>query len=138
MKTKNKRSPRGEATSKLFALAKEKRISPEMVREDIAFKVNGKRLSQSSVNEIYRVVDHIAGTSRARQYAPGIGGLKLEIKDLAMTRWGDGWEESLNAFCKAFKVDHHRVLNIPTGKKVRDRLKEMNKDDGPRKGAKRF
>ncbi len=121
------KSPRGKILGVLFAKAAKLGISQEMVRDVIAQEVNGKRLSASSLKEIGRVIDHITGAPRVRRYAPGIGGLRLEIKDLAMSRWGGGWEDSLNRFCEGFGLSHYRFVDIAKGKAIKKRLKEMNK-----------
>ena len=120
------KSPRGKILGVLFSKAAKLGISQSMVRDIIALEVNGKRLSASSLKEIGLVIDRITATPRARRYAPGITGLRCEIKDLAMSRWGDGWERSLNKFCEAFHVSHYRFLDITKGKVVKKRLKEMN------------
>lgn len=125
---KKQKSPRAILLGKLFSTAKEKGISQEMVRETIAQEVNGKRLSQSSANEIGKVIDHITGQTRPRQYGAGIAGLRHEVKDLAMSRWGATWEDSLNAFCREFGVDHYRFLDLRHGKAVKKRLRELNRD----------
>lgn len=125
--TKTK-SPRGKILGALFKKASQLGISQEMVREVIAQKVNGKRLSASSLTEIGRVIDHITGAPRVRRYAPGIGGLRLEIKDLAMSRWGDAWEDSLNKFCEAFGLSHYRFVDIIKGKVIKKRLKEISRE----------
>ena len=122
---KKQKSPRARLLSKLFIKAAETGISQEMVRENITFAVNGKRLSASTLTEIGRVIDHIKGAPRQRKYAPGIAGLRCEIRDLAMTRWEDGWEDSLNAFCKSFGVSHWRFLDITKGKAVKKRLQKI-------------
>ena len=121
------KSPRGKILGVLFATAGKLGISQEMVREVIAHEVNGKRLSKSSLKEIGRVIDHVTGAPRIRMYAPGIGGLRHEIKDLAMSRWGDGWEDSLNKFCESFGLSHYRFVDITKGKVIRNRLKEMGR-----------
>lgn len=122
------KSPRGKILAVLFKKASQMGISSEMVRDVIAPDVNGKRLSASTPAEIGRVIDHITGKPRQRKYAPGIAGLRCEIKDLAMSRWGAGWEKSLNKFCEAFKVSHHRFLDITKGKAIKKRLKEMGSE----------
>ena len=124
------KSPRGKILGALFKKAADLGISQEMVREVIAQEVNGKRLSASTLTEIGRVIDHVTGKPRQRKYAPGIAGLRHEIKDLAMSRWGDSWEESLNRFCEAFGLSHHRFVDITRGKAIKKRLLELN-----RKGA---
>ena len=121
------KSPRGKILGVLFSKAAKLGISQEMVREEIALEVNSKRLSASSLTEIGRVIDRITGSPRQRRYAPGIAGLKCEIKELAMIRWGDGWESSLNKFCEGFQVSHYRFLDITKGKAIKKRLKEMGK-----------
>ena len=121
------KSPRGKILGVLFSKAAKLGISQEMVREVIAQEVNGKRLSASSEKEIWRVIDRITGAPRQRRYAPGIAGLRCEIKDLAMSRWGDGWESSLNKFCEGFQVSHYRFLDITKGKAIKKRLKVMGK-----------
>ena len=127
------KSPRGKILGVLFASAAKLGISQEMVREVIALKVNKKRLSASSLKEIGRVIDHITGAPRVRRYAPGIGGLRHEIKDLAMSRWGNSWEESLNKFCESFGLSHYRFVDITKGKVIKRRLKEMSREGA--KGA---
>ena len=120
------KSPRGKILGVLFSKAAKLGISQEMVREEIAPEVNnGKRLSASTLTEIGRVIDRITGKPRQRRYAPGIAGLRCEIKDLAMSRWGNGWEESLNKFCVAFGLSHYRFVDITRGKAIKKRLKEM-------------
>ena len=119
------KSARGKILGVLFSKAAKMGISQEMVREEIAQEVNGKRLSASSLTEIGRVIDRITGAPRERRYAPGIAGLKCEIKELAMNRWGNGWEKSLNKFCEAFGLSHYRFLDIARGKVIKKRLKEM-------------
>lgn len=126
MKPQSKaKSPRGKILGVLFAKAAKLGVSQEMVREVIAQEVNGKRLSASSLKEIGRVIDHITGAPRIRRYAPGIAGLRHEIKDLAMSRWGDGWEDSLNKFCESFGLSHYRFVDITKGKAIKKRLKEL-------------
>jgi hypothetical protein len=133
-KTNKNKSPRAKVLGVLFTQAAELGISQSMVRDIIALNVNGKRLSKSSVKEIGRVIDHITGAPRQRRYAAGIDGLRHEIKDIAMTRWRESWEKSLNAFCKSFGVSHWRFLNVNHGKAVKKRLKELNHKDA--EGAK--
>ena len=119
------KSPRGKILGVLFKKASQLGISQSMVRDVIALEVNNKRLSASTLTEIGRVIDRITGAPRQRRYAPGIAGLRCEIKDLAMSRWGDGWEDSLNKFCVSFGVSHHRFVDITKGKVIKQRLKEM-------------
>lgn len=119
------KSPRGKILGVLFKKASQLGISQSMVRDVIALEVNNKRLSASTLTEIGRVIDRITGAPRQRRYAPGIAGLRCEIKDLAMSRWGDGWEDSLNKFCVSFGLSHHRFVDITKGKVIKQRLKEM-------------
>lgn len=129
MKSHDKqKSSRGKILGVLFTKASKLGISQEMVREVIAQEVNGKRLSASTLTEIGRVIDHITGAPRVRRYAPGIGGLRHEIKDLAMSRWGDGWEDSLNKFCESFGLSHYRFVDITKGKVIKKRLIEMSRE----------
>ncbi|MDH3976439.1 MAG: hypothetical protein OEV42_19415 [Deltaproteobacteria bacterium] len=129
MKTQKNKSPRAKLLAALFKKAAQQGINQKDLRENIAQQVNSKRLSKSSLQEIVKVIDHITGgkQTRPRKYAPGIAGLKYEIKDLAMTRWGDEWEGSLNKFCKGFGVDRYQFLNIAIGKVVKKRLVELSR-----------
>ena len=112
----------------LFIKAKDKGISQERLREEICLEVIGCRISKASAPQILRLIDHITG-GRPRNFKPryeqSLNGLKEELKDLAAVRWGDGWENSLNAFCQAFGVSHYNFLDVTHAKAVKKRLIEM-------------
>lgn len=110
----------------LFIEAVKKGISQEDLRNTIAPEFLGKRLSQANVTEINKLRNHITGYKPTwKKYPPSLTGLKEEICDIAKARWGEGWEGSLNAFCKKFGIQKWQWLNISHAKAIKQRLKVL-------------
>ena len=51
-------------------------------------------------------------------------GLREEVRDLALMRWGEGWERPLNALCRRFGVDRWQWLDVKHGKAIKAWLME--------------
>ena len=143
----------------LFAEATKLGISQEILREDIAPGVIGKRLSKCSSQEVARVLVHIhnrhgipeptpnpsqegnppaskspllggdKGVGRI-QYESSRAGLLEEIRDLAIARFGDDYASPLNAFCARFgEPDGFRKMRVNQMKIIKQRLKELQRED---------
>ena len=126
----------------LFAEASKRGITSEILRDDIAPAIIGKRLSTASVSEVARIVDHIIGRSSGsngsnrlnglnhKRYESSKQGLIDEIKDLAKARFGEDYAAPLNAFCARFgELDGFRKMRVSQMKIVKQRLKELQKSD---------
>ena len=130
-----------EILKAIFAEAKSQGIPQETVREDIAPGVIGKRLSQARPQEAARVLEHIRGLNpngppltpqegKLRQYPSSRDGLMAEVRDLAIARFGQDYIVPFNNLCARFgESDGYRKLRVSTLKKIKQRLKELNRDD---------
>ena len=128
----NVKSKRHAMLGALFLAAQARGISQEQLRDEIAYGVIGKRLSAASEREIGLVLSHVAGPPKRRlptaKYPSSLQGLRDEVRDLAMVRWGIEWDHSLTALCRKFGVDHFRFLDIAHGKEIKKWL--LRKNDG--------
>ena len=137
----------------LFAEAAKLGIDQETLREDIAPGIIGKRLSKAKVWEVSRVLDHIHGRHTPhnppvnggrpasspftggieggrKRYESSRAGLLEEIKDLAVTRFGQDYIVPLNNLCARFgESDGYRKMRVAGLKELKRRLKELQRDD---------
>lgn len=131
----------------LFAEAVKLGIDQEILREDIAPGVIGKRLSKASPQEVAKVLDYIHGrdtmprvrtgdtehrvpTGNKFRYESSRAGLLEEIKDLAIARFGQDYIVPLNNLCARFgESDGYRKMRVSALKELKRRLKELNRDD---------
>ena len=121
---------------KLFISAQERGISPEDLRDHIAYELIGKRLSSASEKEISIVLERIAGPYKKKRpekkpsYESSVNGLRTEICDIARERFGESWELPLNNFCQRFGVRHWKWLDVSHGKAVKEALIRLRNANG--------
>jgi len=76
----------------------------------------------------------ITGKKKAgKKYESSRRGLIREVEDLARERYGEGWEEPLNALCRRFGTYRYQWLDVAHAKEVKKRLRIMQ-EIGPYTG----
>ena len=139
--SKQTEEKRNRLLAALFSQAKKKGIQGDELRDVIAPGLIGKRLSEATMQEIVRVIEHLSGENsngqramgNEKKYASSRAGLIEELADAAKERWGEDFEKPLNAFInshrrlKAFTITHYRFLNVTWLKGIKERLREMNR-----------
>ncbi|GAB62670.1 MAG: hypothetical protein DWB56_14805 [Candidatus Jettenia sp.] len=132
----------------LFAEAKKVGLSAETLREYIAPEIlGGKRLSEATSKEVFRVITHITDCRDAsrdtalrvptrgqreirKRYESSRTGLLEEIADLARARYGADFIVPLNNLCARFgESDGYRKMRIAGLKELKKRLIELQKED---------
>lgn len=127
--------------SAIFAEAKKKGIDPEFLRDEVAPNICGVRLSQARPKDLMKLIEHLTGPSPLPSRAGGEGfkrypssraGLLDELCDAARARWGEDWEQSLNAFLNSNRriPTHCRFLRVADLKAIKERVKELNGKEG--------
>ncbi|MBE7415101.1 MAG: hypothetical protein HS130_07705 [Deltaproteobacteria bacterium] len=121
----------------LFAKARQYGIEADELREKIAPSVIGKRLSEASSKELFKVLDHVTKIymqSGYQKFESSKTGLLLEIEAAARSRWGEDFTKSLNAFINSHSFKgtkrHYKFLQVTELKAFKDRIKELNRSDG--------
>ena len=141
-------NPKSKILKALFAEAKKLGIDQEILREDIAPGLIGKRLSRASSQEVAKVLVYIHNrhgvpdgenpkseirNPKWMQYESSRRGLLQEIADLAKQRFGEDFVRPLNALCERFKVEGYRSMRVSQAKAVKAALIRLQKED-PRQG----
>lgn len=144
MQAQNRKDPRSRLLSALFSKSLKAGIAAEKLRNDIAPDVLGKRISEASAQELFKLIEHITGLYPAIgerpigsikdnrfKYFSSRTGLIEELEDSARARWGADWERSLNSFINSNRKapTHWKFLRVADAKAVKERLKEMNERD---------
>ncbi len=129
-----KKEPRQKLLAALFLKAREMGIESEYLRDELAPKVIGRRLSVASSQDIFKLLEHITGIygrSGYKNFESSKAGLIEELKSAARARWSEGFEKPLNAFINANRPakTHYRFLNVAALKAVKERIKELNRQD---------
>jgi hypothetical protein len=78
------------------------------------------------------VLDYIHGRANPKpwRYESSRAGLVAEIRDLAISRFGQDYVVPLNNLCARFgESDGYRRMRVSALKKLKLRLKELNRDD---------
>ncbi len=114
----------------LFLKARKEGIGSDELRDHIAPRIIGKRLSEATPKELMKVIETISG-HRAQKYAASRAGLIDELTDAARERWGAEFEGPLNTFVNSHRstVTHYKFLPTKTLKVFKARLKELNIKD---------
>lgn len=119
---------------KLFKVADEKGYSQDEVRNVLALKVNGKRLSESTSKEVGRVIDFVEGKlvewkvfEGGHSYAivfctAAQKGMIEELKKLIVWEFEDGFERWIKKF---FKVNDEFYETLLDAQKIIEGLKAM-------------
>ncbi len=127
------RISKNECLKKVFATAKELKIDTDTLRDDIAPSVTGKRLSTCTAVEVVKVIDHLQNYNKPverKKYDSSLKGLKEEIADIALARFGPEFEGPLNALCKKFNVTHYKWLKVSQAKEIKKTLTRLQ-EEGP-------
>lgn len=69
-----------------------------------------------------------SGSAPLPRHEASIAGLREEVRDLALERWGDGWERPLNALCRRFGVDRWQWLDVKHAKAIKGWLVAHRKE----------
>ena len=132
-----KTEPRQRLLASLFAKAREFGIESTELRENIAPAVINKRLSESSSGEILKVLEHVMKIYRLsgfQKFESSKAGLLLELEAAARARWGDEFKKSLIAFINSHALKgtytHYRFMAVTDLKAFKDRIKELNRQEG--------
>ena len=131
------RSKRQKLLAALFAETKKKGIDAEFLRDVVSQNIISKRLSEATPQELVKVLEHITQDTRLKtqdsrqSYESSKTGLLQELEDIARARWGEGFQSSLNAFVNSHRQTptHYRFLPVTDMKAVKERIREMNKNE---------
>lgn len=130
-----KTEPRQRLLRSLFAKARQYGIESDELREKIAPSVIGKRLSEASSKELFKVLDHVTKIytqSGYKKFDSSKTGLLLELEAAARARWGEEFKKPLLAFINSHKgaYTHYRFMKVAELKAFKDRIKELNRQEG--------
>lgn len=137
MSTKTKTNPRRRLMAAIFTKASKLGIDTGDdgdLRNVIAVKVAGKRMSKCDNKELFKIVEHLAKlageTTARKRYPAGKAGLIEELKDVSKVRWGDDWEHALNEFVNHNRKTrtHFKFLDIRTLKGIVKRIIQLNRN----------
>ncbi|WKZ32942.1 MAG: hypothetical protein QY316_00620 [Thermodesulfobacteriota bacterium] len=132
-----KTEPRQRLLQSLFAKARQYGIESDELRERIAPSVIGKRLSEASSKELFKVLDHVTKIymqSGYQKFDSSKTGLLLELEAAARARWGEEFKKPLLAFINSHGLKgaytHYRFMKVAELKAFKERIKELNKKEG--------
>lgn len=130
-----KKEPRQRLLQALFAKARQYGIESDELRERIAPSVIGKRLSEASSKDLFKVLVHVTKIymqSGYQKFESSRKGLLLELEAAARARWGEEFKKPLLAFINSHKgaYTHYRFMEVAELKAFKDRIKDLNKSDG--------